>query len=113
MGDRGHRRGEEGRHVRQFLTAFFEPGSGRPDWFTGVGSLVETYHDLLEDRNLREVSVVGSSFGGWLAAEPAVRGRIRRVVLVDAIGPAIEGHETRLPSGPQPMPVSPKQLADP
>jgi pimeloyl-ACP methyl ester carboxylesterase len=80
-------------------------GTERPDWFTGVDSLVETYHDLLDDRDLRGVSVVGSSFGGWIAAELAVRdrgGRIGRLVLVDAIGPAIEGHEIHVPGGGTP-----------
>jgi pimeloyl-ACP methyl ester carboxylesterase len=84
-------------------------GTPRPDWFTGVDSLVETYHDLLDDRALRDVSVVGSSFGGWLAAEMAIRdrgGRIGRVVLVDSIGPRIPGHEVRIPQGRGPGPAA-------
>jgi pimeloyl-ACP methyl ester carboxylesterase len=83
-------------------------GTPRPDWFTGVDSLVETYHDLLDDRAVRDVSVVGSSFGGWLAAEMAVRdrgGRIGRVVLVDSVGPRIPGHEVGVPQGRGPGPA--------
>jgi pimeloyl-ACP methyl ester carboxylesterase len=79
----------------------------RPDWFSGVDSLVETYLDLLDDLDLNEVVVIGSSFGGWLAAEMAVRDRNRRVshvVLLDAIGPLIPGHEVRMPGSGNPPP---------
>lgn len=47
----------------------------RPDWFAGVDGLVETYLDLLDDLHLHDVLVLGSSFGGWLAAEMTVRDR--------------------------------------
>ncbi|MFF7652990.1 alpha/beta fold hydrolase [Streptomyces sp. NPDC007983] len=74
----------------------------RPDWFTGVDGLVETYLDLLDDLRLHDVLVLGSSFGGWLAAEMAVRDRGRRrigqLVLVGAIGPEVPGHAVRMPT---------------
>lgn len=72
----------------------------RPDWFAGVDALVETYLDLLDDLQLHDVLVLGSSFGGWLAAEMAIRDRGRRIgrlVLVGAIGPEVPGHEVRTP----------------
>jgi len=75
----------------------------RPEWFNGVDDLAITYLDLLEDRNLSDVVVLGSSFGGWVAAEMAVRDRGRRIghlVLMDAIGPHIPGFEIR-PPGPR------------
>lgn len=47
--------------------------SPRPEWFSGVDDLAVTYLDLLEDRDLRDVVVLGSSFGGWVAAEAAIQ----------------------------------------
>ncbi|GAA1108860.1 MULTISPECIES: alpha/beta fold hydrolase [Streptomyces violaceusniger group] len=75
----------------------------RPEWFAGVDDLVETYLDLLDDRDLRDVLVLGSSFGGWIAAEMAVRDRGRRIgglVVMGAFGPRLEGHEVRFPTAP-------------
>ncbi len=79
----------------------------RPGWFTGADNLVETYLDLLDDLGLEDVTVIGSSFGGWLAAEMAVRDRGRAVtalVLIDAIGPLIDGHPLRVPGPGAPGP---------
>ncbi|MDQ7802930.1 alpha/beta hydrolase [Amycolatopsis sp. A133] len=78
-------------------------GTPRPDWCTGVDDLAVAYLDLLDDEDLEDVVVVGGSFGGWVAAEMAVRDRGRRLgalVLLDAIGPEIEGHPVRLPQPP-------------
>ena len=78
-------------------------GTPRPDAFTGVDDLALAYLDLLDDEDLADVVVVGSSFGGWVAAELAVRDRGRRLgklVLLDAIGPEIEGHPVRMPQPP-------------
>lgn len=77
-------------------------GTPRPDWFTGVDSLAITYLDLLADAGHRDVTVIGSSFGGWVAAEMAVRDRggvLGRLVLLDGIGPDIPGHAIQLPQG--------------
>lgn len=84
-------------------------GTPRPDWFSGVDDLAIAYLDLLDDRDLREVLVLGSSFGGWVAAEMAVRDRgqrIGRLVLMDALGPEIPGHAVHSPGpgGPGPRP---------
>src|SRR5690349_12087303 len=48
-------------------------GQPRPDWFNSVDDLAITYLELLERLNLHHVIVVGSSMGGWIAAEMAVR----------------------------------------
>ncbi|PRY35739.1 alpha/beta fold hydrolase [Umezawaea tangerina] len=77
----------------------------RPDWFSGVDDLATTYLDLLEDRGLADVVVLGCSFGGWVAAEMAVRDRARRIghlVLVDAVGPEVPGIAVRVPGGRPP-----------
>ncbi|MET8950420.1 alpha/beta fold hydrolase [Streptomyces sp. NPDC004393] len=73
-------------------------GTPRPDWFTGIDDLALAYLHLLHDRGLRDVLVVGSSLGGWIAAEMAVRDQARiltGLVLVDAVGVAVEGEPIR------------------
>ena len=74
----------------------------RPDWFTGVDTLTETYLDLFDDLDLRDVLLIGHSFRGWLASELAVRDRghrISQIVLMSAIGPEIPGHQVQVPGG--------------
>ena len=64
-------------------------GTPRPERLRTVGDLAEAYLDLLASLP-GDVTVIGSSFGGWIAAEMAVRdrkGRIGRLALVGAIGP--------------------------
>ncbi|MFD8097710.1 alpha/beta fold hydrolase [Streptomyces malaysiensis] len=64
-------------------------GTPRPDWLTGVDDLAMAYLHLLHDRGLRNVLVIGSSLGGWIAAEMAVRdtaGVISGLVMIDAVG---------------------------
>src|SRR5579862_6710635 len=39
-------------------------GTPRPEWFTGIDDIALTYLRLLEQRDLSEVLVVGSSVGG-------------------------------------------------
>ena len=58
--------------------------------------LVHLYSDVLEALPYERVSLVGLSFGGWLAAEIAVAcsHRIDRLVLVDAFGIKISDRET-------------------
>jgi pimeloyl-ACP methyl ester carboxylesterase len=67
--------------------------SDRPDWLEGMDDLVLHYADLLETLGLDHVTVMGSSFGGWVAAELAVLcpTRRERLVLVDALGLHVDG----------------------
>lgn len=67
------------------------PGFGlsqRERWCNTVHDLAYVYLDLLEQLDLREVHLVGASFGGWIAAELAVRSqeRLADLVLVDSLG---------------------------
>lgn len=75
------------------------PGFGRsprPDDFRTVYDLVQLYVLLLEALPCEKVSVLGLSFGGWLAAELALKAgrRIDRLILVDALGIKISDRET-------------------
>ena len=79
----------------------------RPDWFTGVDDLAITYLDLLADRGHTGVTVLGSSFGGWVASEMAIRdrgGQLAGIVLLDGIGPEIDGYQIRPPARRPGMP---------
>lgn len=75
-------------------------GEARPEWFTGVDDIALTYLDLLERFDLRDVIVIGFSFGGWIASELAVRAmeRLGGLVLVDAAGIQVEGYEITPPA---------------
>jgi pimeloyl-ACP methyl ester carboxylesterase len=70
-------------------------GQPRPDWFNSVDDLAITYLELLTRLNLRDVIVVGSSMGGWIAAEMAVRNpsRLSGLILIDAAGIQVDGHQ--------------------
>jgi len=74
------------------------PGFGqseRPEWLEGIDDLVFHYIDLLDTLGLDRISVVGTSLGGWIAAELAVAHpeRLARLVLVGAAGIKIDGVE--------------------
>src|SRR5438067_8975590 len=76
------------------------PGFGntpRPAWFRSVGDIAYLCLDLLDRLDLRDATLVGSSFGGWVALETAVRStaRIGRLVLIDALGLKFGGREER------------------
>ena len=73
-------------------------GTPRPEWFNGIDDLALAYLQLLSDRGLRDVLVIGSSLGGWVAAEMALRdqsGIIAGLVLVGATGVQVEGESIR------------------
>jgi pimeloyl-ACP methyl ester carboxylesterase len=65
----------------------------RPDWYDSIDDLALTYVLLLEQQDLDNVLVIGSSIGGWIAAELAVREhrRISATVLINAVGINVEG----------------------
>ena len=44
-------------------------GGVRPGWLTRIEDLAAVYVDLLSSLDLDDVLVVGSSVGGWIAAE--------------------------------------------
>ena len=70
--------------------------SARPSDFETVYDLVHLYLELLDGLPYEKVSLVGLSFGCWLAAEIAVKcsHRLDRLVLVDALGIKLSDRET-------------------
>ena len=48
-------------------------GSALPDWFGTVDDIAYLYLDMIQALDLKDVVLVGACFGGWIAAEMAVR----------------------------------------
>jgi len=74
------------------------PGLGqseRPEWLEGIDDVVLHYVDFLDTLKLERVPIVGTSFGGWIAAELAAAypERVQRLVLVGAAGIKVDGVE--------------------
>ncbi|GLZ49672.1 hypothetical protein Acsp06_58570 [Actinomycetospora sp. NBRC 106375] len=73
-------------------------GTDRPAGLDSVPDLARTYRRLLDDLGLSDVTVVGSSVGGWVAAQMALEERahgtrrVRDVVLINAVGIDVPGH---------------------
>ncbi len=69
-------------------------GTPRPEGLDSIAGLARLYVALLDELDLTDVTVIGNSIGGWIAAEMALAGsaRITSVVLVDATGIEVPGH---------------------
>jgi pimeloyl-ACP methyl ester carboxylesterase len=72
------------------------PGFGQsddPPWLDGVGDLAYFYLDFLKALGLEQVHLMGTSLGGWIAAELAVRdsARLASLTLVGAVGITAQG----------------------
>jgi len=87
-----------GRHAE--IIAPSSPGFGhspRPDDFDTIYDLVHLYLALLDELPYDKVTLLGLSFGGWLAAEIAAASshRLDKLILVDPVGIKIGGREQR------------------
>src|SRR6185437_3948906 len=76
------------------------PGFGRselPKGMRSVDNLSYFYLDLLDQLDLRDVTVVGVSLGAWIAAEIAVKStaRMTRLVMANAVGVKLGEREKR------------------
>jgi pimeloyl-ACP methyl ester carboxylesterase len=74
------------------------PGFGataRPPWMRNVSDIAYLYLDLLDRLSLDDAILVGSSFGGWVALEMAVRSsaRLAGLVLIDTLGLKFGGRD--------------------
>jgi pimeloyl-ACP methyl ester carboxylesterase len=69
-------------------------GTPRPGSMNSVTMLATLHSALLAELDLNDVTVVGNSIGGWVAAEMALldTSRVRCFVLVDAVGIEVPGH---------------------
>jgi pimeloyl-ACP methyl ester carboxylesterase len=70
-------------------------GTERSEALTTIRQLAELYVGLLDEIGAPDVTVIGNSFGGWIAAEMASLGpsdRLRNLVLIDSVGIEVPGH---------------------
>jgi pimeloyl-ACP methyl ester carboxylesterase len=72
------------------------PGFGlsdTPDWLDSVRDLGHFYQAFMEKLGLSDVTLVGTSLGGWIAAETALRNqaRLRALVLAASAGVRVKG----------------------
>jgi len=76
--------------AREFRAAI---AAGSLDEAAAHVDLAESYVALIEQLDLRDVTVIGNSIGGWIAAEMALLDstRISRFILADATGIVVEG----------------------
>ncbi len=74
------------------------PGFGAsdtPEWLDTISDLANFYLDFLTALDLRGVHLVGSSLGGWIAADLAVRNtsRLASLTLIGSAGIFVQGVE--------------------
>jgi pimeloyl-ACP methyl ester carboxylesterase len=72
------------------------PGFGNsalPEWFGSVDDIAYLYLDLATELQLQDAILAGACFGGWIAAEIAVRNttRFAGLVLADPLGIKVGG----------------------
>ncbi len=83
--------------ARRFrVIAPHHPGWGKsslPDWLSTVDDVAYLYLDLAAALALDDAVLVGACFGGWIAAEMAVRDtrRFMKLVLADPLGIKVGG----------------------
>ncbi len=73
-------------------------GTERPASLTTIAELAGLYLQMLKAEGCRDVAVLGSSVGGWLASEMAIQDdghMISSLVIIDGTGVLIEGQPIR------------------
>lgn len=93
------------------VIAPWHPGFGASEWppeFRTIGDLAFFYLELIREMELSDAVLVGSSFGGWLAAEIATRSTdaFSHLVLIDSLGIKVGGRESRNIADMHAMPQS-------
>jgi pimeloyl-ACP methyl ester carboxylesterase len=86
--------------ARARLMAPVHPGFGgseAPRSFDSVDDLAYFYLDLIHSFDLAEITLVGVSLGGWIAAEIAIKctARLSHLVLGNPVGIKVGGREQR------------------
>ncbi len=82
------------------IFALSHPGFGatpRPENFETMYDLVHFYRAALDALPAERITMIGFSFGGWIAAEVAVGGhpKLERLVLVDPVGIRLGSRDER------------------
>lgn len=90
-------------------------GTPKAGGLTGVTELAQAYVAMLEQLDLTDVTVIGNSFGGWLAAEIALQNnpRVTAAVIIDGVGIEVDGHPLTDVSGLSPAQIQAYSFHDP
>jgi pimeloyl-ACP methyl ester carboxylesterase len=73
-------------------------GAERPAWLSTIPDLALVYLQMLKAEGYHDVLVIGSSMGGWIGCEMALRDDARLLTglaIIDAVGVEIEGQPIR------------------
>ena len=90
-------------------------GTPRPGSLATVRDLAARYAGLLDQLDLKDVTVIGNSFGGWVAAEIALLGspRVTGAVIADGTGILADGHPMTDIKGLGPADIAKLSFHDP
>ena len=90
-------------------------GTARPARLTTTRDLAAAYIALLEELDLTNVTIIGNSFGGWVAAEMALlhSPRVTGAVIVDGVGVEVQDHPMTNVAGLAPAVLSKLSFHDP
>jgi pimeloyl-ACP methyl ester carboxylesterase len=87
----------------------------RPGALASVAGLARLYAALLDRLDVWDVTVIGNSVGGWIAAELALLNspRVSGAILINAVGIEVEGHAVTDISGLSPREIMALSYHDP
>lgn len=90
-------------------------GTTRPASLATTRDLAAAYVALLDQLDLSDVTVIGNSFGGWVATEMTLldNPRISGAVIVDGIGIEVDGHPMTSVAGLAPAELQKLSFHDP
>ncbi|MFI1995906.1 alpha/beta fold hydrolase [Actinoplanes sp. NPDC020271] len=90
-------------------------GTERPAGLSTTRDLATAYVAMLDELDLDDVTVIGNSFGGWVAAEMALLDspRVSGAVIVNGIGIEVDGHPTTDVRGLAPSELAKLSFHDP
>jgi pimeloyl-ACP methyl ester carboxylesterase len=90
-------------------------GTARSASLANPKDLAAAYAALLDELDVSDVTVIGNSFGGWIAAEIALLNspRVSGAVIVDGIGIEVEGHPMTSVAGLAPADLAKLSFHDP
>jgi pimeloyl-ACP methyl ester carboxylesterase len=90
-------------------------GTPRPDTLASIAGLARLYAALLDRLEVWDVTVIGNSIGGWIAAELALLDspRVSGAILINAVGIEVEGHPVTDIAGLPPQEVMALSFHDP
>ncbi|MFZ4185392.1 alpha/beta fold hydrolase [Streptomyces pseudogriseolus] len=90
-------------------------GTPRNTALTSVSDLAKAYIAMLDALDVSDVTVIGNSFGGWLAAEIALQGspRVSGGVIINGIGIEVDGSPMADLRGLTPAELQARSFHDP